>query len=287
MRSLTGSSKSEGGKHVVCHITNSQLITADLIVQLFPSSIHFLPQLIRILSPPSSPTSSTTPSTLHHPLIASSEAWETRAVLLIWLALLLTVPFSLSALSSEPVNSTFYGIDQPSSKLLFSSPLSELAKEVILLSLQLLRKAGKEGSYAALVLARVYSRTDCVQALPGFLLWAEKELEEGESESEANLVTSLLEFMALLPGMLPFGHLDQLMDYMEEKLLPHLRGSRTAAESGLIRKLVVKARGRLWITKLGQVKVEEGIEGLEDFLEEFMGGLADKVRHLFLHLAHC
>lgn len=143
----------------------------------------------------------------------------------------------------------------------------------------MLQRSGKEGAYAALVLARVFSRTDAVQGLAGFLDWAEAELREGDREGEANLVASILELLALLPSMLPQGeHLDTLERFTMYHLLPHLRGSRTAASSGLIRKLAIKARGRWWLTRLGQGKEEGDVpEGLEDELDDLMTGLSDKV----------
>jgi hypothetical protein len=173
-----------------------------------------------------------------------------------------------------------YGADIPASKLLFSEPTSDLTQRVILLSLPLLHRSGKEGAYAALVLARVFSRTDAVQGLAGFLHWAGAELQDGDRESEASFIASLLELLALLPSMLPAGHLQTLAGFTVDVLLPHLRGTRTATGSGLIRKLMIKARGRWWLTRLSQAKESEegGIpDGLEDQLDDLMTGLADKV----------
>ncbi|WRT63818.1 uncharacterized protein IL334_000743 [Kwoniella shivajii] len=253
------------------------------VVPHFPSSIPFLPLLVTLLSPSTAPSTSTTPSTPHHPLISSPEAWELRAVLLLWLALLLTVPFNLTALSSSttPVSSTAYGIDLPASAILFKAPLASLGQQVASLSLPLLSRPGKEGAYSALVLARLYSREDTVQALQGFFDWASSEIQEGEREGEANFVASILEFLALLPSLLKPKHLPLLEEFIDEKLLPHLRGSRTAAGSGLIRKLAIKAKGRLWLAKLGKGYADDQDEidlpeGLEEWLDDLMGGLSDK-----------
>ncbi|WWC99224.1 hypothetical protein V866_006120 [Kwoniella sp. B9012] len=256
------------------------------VVPHFPSSIPNLPMLVTLLSPPTSPSTSTTPSTPHHPIISSSESWELRAILLLWLALLLTVPFNLTALSSSSSAvppSTMYGIDLPSSLILFSTKISPLAQQVILLSIPLLSRPGLEGAYSALVLARLYSREDAVQGLPAFLEWASKEIQEGERELEAHFVSSLLEFMALLPTLLKPNHLPALEGFMEDHLLPHLQGSRTAAGSGLIRKLAIKAKGRLWLAKIRK-SMSDGEDdsdldlpdGLEEWLDDLMGGLSDK-----------
>ncbi|KAK8845579.1 hypothetical protein IAR55_006295 [Kwoniella newhampshirensis] len=250
----------------------------------FPSAIHNLSILVALLSPPTSPSSSTTPCTPHHSLLSAPSAWELRAVLLLWLALLLTVPFDLSALSSsEPISTVIYGIDLPSSSLLFSSPSTELAQRVVLLSIPLLHRPGKDGAYSALVLARLFSREDAVHGLQGFFDWARAEITEGEREAEASLVASIFEMLASLPSLLKSKHLSLLENFMNDMLLPHLRGSRTAAGSGLIRKLAVKAKGRIWLAKIGKGHragtTDDDADlpdGLEEELDDLMGGLSDK-----------
>ncbi|KAK4685879.1 tubulin-specific chaperone D, partial [Tremellales sp. Uapishka_1] len=246
----------------------------------FPSSIPHLPLLIFLLSPSTSPSSSTTPPTPHHPLISAPSQWELRAVLLLWLALLLTVPFNLSALSPSTPSPAAFGMDLPSLEKLFPIATSELAERVTLLSIPLLSRPGKEGSYAALVLARLFAREDAVQGLPGFLAWSGQEIMEGEREGESNLVASILMFLSLLPPLIGANHLTILHDFSEAVLLPHLRGSRTAASSGLIRKLAIKARGRWWLARIGKGwSNDEDAElpnGLEEELDDLMGGLGDK-----------
>ncbi|OXB38247.1 hypothetical protein LQV05_006482 [Cryptococcus neoformans] len=252
------------------------------VVPHFPSTIPNLPILIKLLSPPTSPSASTSSATPHHHLLSPTTAWELRAILLLWLALLLTVPFNLSALSDSDdfVSSAPYGIDLPSAELLFPVAASELAQKVTFLAVPLLHRPGREGAYAALVLAKLLSREDAVRNLPGFFAWATSEIEEGDRESESHLIASLLTLLALLPSLLKPNHLPLVEVFLEEKLLPHLRGSRTAAESGLIRKLVIKAKGRLWVSKLGK-KYFDGDdvdlpEGLEEILDDLMGCLSDK-----------
>lgn len=223
------------------------------VIPYFPSALGHLHVLIAILS------------SSH---LSSDDTWELRAVLLLWLALLLTVPFSLSALSGEPRAT---GLDVPSHARLFSAPTSDLAARVILLVLPLLRRPGREGEYAALVLARLFARDDAVQGLPGFLDWAGTELADGEREREANLVTSLLSFLAVLPAMIDASHLPTLASFYNDILIPHLAGGATAASSGQIRKLAVKARGRWWLAGL-----RDNMDGVEDVLDDLMTALSDK-----------
>lgn len=209
-----------------------------------------MPLLVDILSFPSSSSSSLASSTPHHPLISEDNAWELRTVLLLWLALLLTVPFDLAALSADATPSSPY-VDAPSQRRLFAFPTSNLARQVVLLSIPLLYRPGKEGAHAAFVLARLYSREDAAGGLAGFLDWASCELQEGDREGEANLIASIFEFLAILPTLIKPERLDVLHAFTSDTLLPHLRGSRTASTSGLIRKLAFKATGRCWIAKIG------------------------------------
>ncbi|KIR54961.1 cofactor D [Cryptococcus gattii Ru294] len=252
------------------------------VVPHFPSTIPNLPILIKLFSPITSFSASTSPVTPHHHVLSSTTTWELRAVLLLWLALLLTVPFNLSALSNSDdfVSSIPYGIDLPSSELLFPTATSELAQKVTFLTVPLLHRPGREGAYAALVLARLLSREDAVQGLRGFFAWATSEIEDGDRESESHLIASLFTLLALLPSLLKSSHLPMVEGFLGEKLLPHLRGSRTAAESGLIRKLAIKAKGRLWVSKLGKKYSNDDDvdlpEGLEEILDDLMGGLSDK-----------
>lgn len=246
------------------------------VIPYFPSGLGPLHTLIALLSPPKSSSSSS--DTLHHPLISTDDAWELRSVLLLWLALLLTVPFSLVALSSD-ADAVPTGLDVVTHDRLFATPTSHLAVRVILLALPLLHRPGREGEYAALVLARLFARDDAVQGLPGFLDWAAGELREGEREREASFVTSLFSFHAVLPSMIDPKHLDILTEFFDRELLPHLAGGATAASSGLIRKLAIKARGRWWLARLGRgLRDAPGDlpDGIEEVLDDLMTGLSDK-----------
>lgn len=243
------------------------------VVPHFPSSLPHLHTLITLLSPPRSSSSTNDPR--HHPALSTDDAWELRAVLLLWLALLLTVPFSLAALSDEPKPT---GLDVRTHERLFAVPMADLAVRVTLLAVPLLHRPGREGEYAALVLARLLARDDAVQGLQGFFDWAAAELQEGEREREASLVASLLAFLAFLPAMIAPAHLRSLAHFLEDQLIPHLAGGQTSASSGLIRKLAIKARGRWWLSRLGRGyrDSEELPDGIEEALDDFMTALSDK-----------
>jgi hypothetical protein len=207
-----------------------------MLVPHFPSDIQYLSVLVNILSSPGDG------------LLSSQDAWELRAVLLLWLALLLTVPFSLAALSPEQTLSPS-SLDPASTSLLFPEVVPILTSQVCLIAIPLLHRPGNEGSHAALVLARLYSRPDTAASIPDFFKWAERELEEGDRENEANFVAGLFEMLSLLPAMIAAEYLHDIREFGKQ-LVEHLRGGRTSASSGLVRKLAVKAGGRWWVGKL-------------------------------------
>ncbi|KAL7418710.1 hypothetical protein Q5752_006393 [Cryptotrichosporon argae] len=244
------------------------------VVPYFPSAIRHLAVLVDLLLPTLADTVSRDQVHPYHHFISAQDTWELRSVLLLWLALLLTVPFSLSALSSAspPL------LDVPTFTTLFAAQPVPLAQRVTALALPILSRPGKEGAYASLVLARLYSREDAVTGLPGFWAWAGAELAAGEREAEANFTAALLNMLALLPAMIDPRHLGMVVEFMDTTLFPHLRGSRTAAGSGLIRKLAIKAKGRYWLARLGKglLEVDDLPEGLEEHLDDLMNGLGDK-----------
>lgn len=248
----------------------------------FPSELSYIPTLVELLSPPNLPSSSTSAPLPHHPKISGLRAWEPRAVIILWLTLLLTIPFPLSSLGQSAHQPTYLtGLDSVSRERLFPETkptLALLAQQIILLAIPLLRLSGNEGSYAALLLARLFSRSDAVDHLEAFLNWAGKELEEGDRDRESNFVANLLHLLANAPPIIPRQYLEILRTFMDDQLLPHLRGSWTAKGSGLIRKMAIKARGRWWVTQLGKGlgEGEEPPDGLEEALDDLMTGLSDK-----------
>ena len=233
-----------------------------LAVPYFPSAIRFLQPLVVIFTP--------TLQTGDGPRSSSSDSedqWELRCVLLLWLQLLLTIPFPLTAFSASQLPKT-----APSR--LFPTDFPPLAQTIATCMLPLLHQPGKEGTYAALILARLYARSDAARGLEPFFEYLGSDIEDGERENETHLVASTLQLLAFLPPLLAVDHLTPLARFMDEMLLPHLRGSQTVRGSGLIRKMAIKAKGRWWLRQLEGSPDPLGIEGE---IEDLLSGLADKV----------
>jgi hypothetical protein len=146
----------------------------SLIVTHFPSDVYSLPLLLELFSSPSRDTA-------YHLAISSPESWELRSVLLLWLSLLMTVPFGLSAFDKISSGAT-------------SVNFSQTAVRVEILCRPLLYKPSKEGEYAALTLAKLYARPDCMAGLNPCLEWVRGELDKKDDQHdglEAIFVSSI------------------------------------------------------------------------------------------------
>jgi hypothetical protein len=85
----------------------------------------------------------------------------------------MTVPFGLSA------------FDEAGSKQV-TDTLSQTARRVETICRPLLHKPSKEGEYAALTLAKLYARPDCIVGLRSYLLWTKNDLDVRPDQFDGN-----------------------------------------------------------------------------------------------------
>lgn len=149
----------------------------------FPPEINNLPVLVFLLSSATTDGAETSSEAFTcHPAIAPTKSWEIRSVCFLWLSLLLTVPFNLSAFDAAPSSSS----ESPQNEQTITSRILTIGKTA-------LSTPSKEGEYAALVLARLFARTDGVDSMDGFLGWVAGRLGADDGlEDEAVFVSSLL-----------------------------------------------------------------------------------------------
>ncbi|KAJ9099164.1 hypothetical protein QFC21_004044 [Naganishia friedmannii] len=276
-------------------ILNHEFVEADeadkerKLVEQMGGIISNLPVLIYLLSPPSttrteSPTTTATTDEEFpcHPALAAAKSWEIRSICFLWLSLLLTVPFDLSAFDTvQPPKTTTAAMTDASSCTLAAArethdPTSTAA-QVLAIGKQTLRVPSKEGEYCSLLLARLFSRNDGVDGLPAFFRWVEGQLgmrEDGGAArvaradgNQAVFLTNILALLAQLPSLLPHArtHLPKLLEFYTSVIAPHVEGTPAThgasssstgstgvavASNGLLRKMAVKARGRWWIAML-------------------------------------
>ncbi|KAJ9100981.1 hypothetical protein QFC19_005377 [Naganishia cerealis] len=244
-----------------------------IAVAHFPSDISNLPVLIFLLSSPSSTQTETTKDFPCHPALSPARSWEIRSICFLWLSLLLTVPFDLSAFDTvQPLSTTI----TRSSDTPLEERQSDTAAQVTTIGKRALYVPSKEGEYSSLVLARLFSRRDGVSGLNDFFKWVEDQVKSGDVRSGAGVesrvlasqadgsqavfLTNILAMLAQLPSLLPDArtHLPRLLDFYTNVLAPRVEGttggasnsSNVVTSNGLLRKMAVKARGRWWIAML-------------------------------------
>lgn len=138
----------------------------------FSSEIAHLPVLVYLLSPPFQPplTEDAFPC---HAALAPAKSWEIRSVCFLWLSLLLTVPFTLSAFDSADDG---------------DNGDERITSRVLAIGKRALGVPSKEGEYAAIALARLFARSDGVAEMERFLGWTGERLDARGAEGDAVFV---------------------------------------------------------------------------------------------------
>ena len=157
--------------------------------------------------------------------------WEMRYILLLWLSLVVRVPFDLSRLDSSTENS--------------------LIEVLLNLGRSYLDASGKEREAAAEFLARLLTRKDTVHsALPSFVSWA---VETAPNETSIFKVMGILLTLASIykygqrESLRPLA--DQVIPLCEILLSPKSR----FASNSIVRKYAVKLTQRLGLAFLKPV----------------------------------
>lgn len=171
-----------------------------------------MPTLLAVLDPPVSTRMEGNGS---HLIVADPSAWELRSLLLLWFSLLLTVPFPLKSFDAEVSSSVNDMATCDISSILphtaaafpDSSPAiisqARTAQQALRISAPLLFAAGKEGEFAALILARLMGRGDVKGGLEPVLEWIGREAQEGQ-ERQSIFVSRRVSALSANPTDLSF-----------------------------------------------------------------------------------
>jgi hypothetical protein len=160
-------------------------------------------------------------------------AWETRYVLLLWLSLVISIPFALTRLSTSSSSS--------------SGSVADAVERIIK---TWLAATGKERDATATLAAKYYARMDVgADAFISFCGWIRAQLQmQDEQEADVFLATGCLQFLceyakslsrtatsaAVLPDL-----------YAMTALFDPKSGSANIPNSPLLRRLRAKYAGRL------------------------------------------
>ncbi|KAJ3217696.1 hypothetical protein HDU67_007392 [Dinochytrium kinnereticum] len=175
------------------------------------------------------------PTLLHLASIPDTfNLWSIRYMILIWLSLIVMIPFNLSTIDSTHVD----GVDEGQGIVV---RLVDLCKGY-------LGKPGKESEAAAILLARLLTRKDTVDVhLPTYVSWCSANLNNDDTAVvlQVAILHSLCQIHKLGPRQLLLPNLDSLLGICTRMVI-----GKTAKSNSLIRKLITKLCQRVGLCYL-------------------------------------
>ncbi|XP_057805540.1 tubulin-folding cofactor D [Salvia miltiorrhiza] len=170
----------------------------------------------------------------------STGVMETKCVVLLWLSILVLIPFDLSSVDTSIASSDYIGRDEP----------PPLVMRILEICKNYLSNAGPMRSIAGLLLSRLLTRPDMSKAFTSFIDWAHETL----SSVEDNVIDHfrLLGAVEALAAIFKSGSTSVLLTVVPLlwRDASVLIKSRTAARSSLLRKHIVKLTQRIGLTSL-------------------------------------
>ncbi|XP_047981355.1 tubulin-folding cofactor D isoform X1 [Salvia hispanica] len=170
----------------------------------------------------------------------STGAMETKCVVLLWLSILVLIPFDLSSVDTSMASSDYTGKDEPPPLVL---RILEICKNY-------LANAGPMRSIAGLLLSRLLTRPDMSKAFTSFIDWAHETLSSVEDSVIDHF--RLLGVVEALAAIFKIGSTSVLLNVVP--LLWNdastLIKARTAIRSSLLRKYIIKLAQRIGLTVL-------------------------------------
>ncbi|KAF2303471.1 hypothetical protein GH714_018690 [Hevea brasiliensis] len=170
----------------------------------------------------------------------STGEMEAKCVTLLWLSILVLVPFDISSVDSSIANSHDLGKLEP----------APLVLKILKFSKDYLSNAGPMRTMAGLLLSRLLTRPDMTKAFTSFNEWAHEVLSSGKDD--VMLHFQLLGVVEALAAIFKAGGRKVLMDVVPIVWndVSSLVKSDTTARSPLLRKYLVKLTQRIGLTCL-------------------------------------
>ncbi|KAG8363393.1 hypothetical protein BUALT_Bualt19G0017700 [Buddleja alternifolia] len=170
----------------------------------------------------------------------STGEMETQCIILLWLSILVLIPFDISSVDTSISNSNYDGTDEP----------SPLVVRMLDFCKDYLSNAGPMRTIAGLLLSKLLTRRDMSKAFTSFIDWAHKVL----SSEEDNVIDHfrLLGAVEALAAIFKTGSTSVLLSVVPVLWSDTsvLLKSRNAARSPLLRKYLVKLTQRIGLTCL-------------------------------------
>ncbi|KAJ6675528.1 BETA-TUBULIN COFACTOR D [Salix viminalis] len=165
---------------------------------------------------------------------------EAKCVMLLWLSILVLVPFDISSVDTSIAWSNELG----------ELELAPLVLRILKFSKDYLSNAGPMRTMAGLVLSKLLSRPDMPMAFTSFIEWTHEVLSSGTDDLSSHF--QLLGAVEALAAIFKAGCRKGLMDVVSTVWtdVSLLEKSGTAAHSPLLRKYLVKLTQRIGLTCL-------------------------------------
>ncbi|XP_043695428.1 tubulin-folding cofactor D [Telopea speciosissima] len=170
----------------------------------------------------------------------STGEMEAKCVILLWLSILVLVPFDISSVDTSMANSNFVG----------GTELSPLVLRILEFSKDYLSNAGPMRSIAGLLLSKLLTRPDMPKAFTSFIEWAHGILSSVTDDTVDHF--RLLGVVGALAAIFKAGGRKFLLDLvpMVWNDTSILIKSNAATRSPLLRKFLVKLTQRIGLTCL-------------------------------------
>ncbi|KAL0339271.1 UNVERIFIED_CONTAM: Tubulin-folding cofactor D [Sesamum angustifolium] len=170
----------------------------------------------------------------------STGEMETKCIILLWLSILVLIPFDISSVDTSIANSNYAGRDEP----------PPLVVRILEFCKDYLSNAGPMRTISGLLLSRLLTRPDMSKAFTSFIDWTHKIL----SSAEDNIIDHfrLLGAVEALAAIFKSGSTSVLLNVVPVLWndASVLMKSCTAARSSLLRKYLVKLTQRIALTCL-------------------------------------
>lgn len=165
---------------------------------------------------------------------------EAKCVMLLWLSILVLVPFDISSVDTSIASSNELG----------ELELAPLVLRILKFSKDYLSNAGPMRTMAGLVLSKLISRPDMPMAFTSFIEWTHEVLSSGTDDFSSHF--QLLGAVEALAAIFKAGGRKGLMGVVSTVWtdVSLLEKSGTAAHSPLLRKYLVKLTQRIGLTCL-------------------------------------
>jgi hypothetical protein len=171
----------------------------------------------------------------------STGEMETKCVVLLWLSILVLVPFDISSVDTSFVNTGEFGDESP----------PPLVTRIVELCKDYLCNAGPMRTMAGLLLSKLLTRPDMLKAFKSFTSWAHNDVLSQDKEALMDHFR-LLGVVEALASIFKAGSRKVLIDEIDDvwvHILVLIKSDR-AAKSPLLRKYLVKLTQRIGLIYL-------------------------------------